>query len=216
MMSPLTLHIAVLCGIFTYMYHQDQPFVPLTVQAADLRQSECQNILAMYYEIPETTISVPNYEQLIPYFNETVQVIDFAAFRGNLGGSGRSENVGAVYLASLRFPFAGRWIVCLGSDNDSRLFFDNLLVETVVNTVATGFARECFETNITSVQPERSIRLEFFQTSLQYALELSWEGPSTPREIIPSCAFEPYVAPVPPTSSPCGVFRLGFFMSQAR
>jgi hypothetical protein len=205
-----------LCSILAYGERYDPPLVSSTVQATAeltprLLQTECQNIFARYYEIPVGTVAMPNYSQLTPYFNESLGNIFFASGSSNLGGSGRAEYVGAVYQSSFRFPFPGVWSICLTSDNGSRMYFDDVLVESV-----SPSGTECLEVNVSSTRLVRSFRLEYFQTDGFYVLELTWAGPSTPRGVIPSCAYEPYVAFVPPTASPtrpqpCGFFGLNVF-----
>jgi hypothetical protein len=142
----------------------------------------CKNIIASYYNLPPIVQSMPNYNEMTPFLNETIENIDFTG-RTQLGGL--TTSVGAVFQGFLQFPKKGRWWMCIESDNGSNLYIDN---KSIVS-IQYYSGRNCSSYWVSTAPLVTAMRIEFFQEIGPFNLYLTWKLSGTPTEIIPSCAF---------------------------
>jgi subtilisin family serine protease len=71
---------------------------------------------------------LPDFGQLTPYLSEVVPQINFQSTEGIFAGSGRSEEVGAVYTGYIDVPEADIYTLYTSSDDGSKLWIGDLLV----------------------------------------------------------------------------------------
>ncbi len=88
-----------------------------------------EGVLAEYYEL-DSPDELPDFDTLDPYAMERVAKIDFASTSEEFAGSGRADDVGAVFTGSLVVPESGPYSLFLESDDGSRLVVgDRVLVD---------------------------------------------------------------------------------------
>ena len=63
-----------------------------------------------------------------PYDTEMIEDINHFAGTGEFLGSGRADFVVALFEAYIDFDVNGNYTLCLGSDDGSRLYFDDVLL----------------------------------------------------------------------------------------
>jgi hypothetical protein len=155
-------------------------------------QEICRNIGAFYYQLPDSVTSMPNYKNLFPFYNDTVEEINFNGF-SPLGGSGLSISVGAVFQARLKFPMKGNWTLCMYSDNGSNLFINNKLVASVEYVPERQCGNYVAKTNQIV-----NVKIEFFQEAGPFYLYFSWSLINSEYSLdvtVPSCTFLKYKEP---------------------
>jgi hypothetical protein len=138
-------------------------------------------VAVAYYELVAPSV-LPDFNLLTPYLDEVRANIDLASTDGAFAGSGRAEDVGAVFAGWLEIPAAGHWTLGLTSDDGSRLRIgDDVVVNndglhgmvTVRGTraLAAGF---------------HPIRIEFFERGGGAGLIFRWSGPGISTQAVPA------------------------------
>jgi hypothetical protein len=138
-------------------------------------------VAVAYYELVAPSV-LPDFNLLTPYLDEVRANIDLASTDGAFAGSGRAEDVGAVFTGWLEIPAAGHWTLSLTSDDGSRLRIgDDVVVNndglhgmvTVRGTraLAAGF---------------HPIRIEFFERGGGAGLIFRWSGPGISTQAVPA------------------------------
>ncbi len=132
-----------------------------------------------YYEVVGL-IALPDWSTLTPYLSEVVPSVNFESTGENFAGSGRADNVGAVYRGWLSVPTGGIWTLSINSDDGSRLSIGN---EVVINNdglhgMQTASANLAFEAGM------HPIRLEFFENGGGAGFIFSWSGPGVQTQVI--------------------------------
>jgi subtilisin family serine protease len=72
--------------------------------------------------------SLPDFSLLTPYLSEVVPSINYESTGGNYAGSGRAEEVGAVYTGYIDVPATDVYTLYTNSDDGSRLWIGDTLV----------------------------------------------------------------------------------------
>ncbi len=134
-----------------------------------------------YYEVIGAS-ALPDWSTLTPYLTEIVPAVNFQSTSDNFAGSGRADNVGAVYEGWLRVPASGVWTLAINSDDGSRLSIGS---EVVINNdglhgMQTVSAQLAFEAGL------HPIRLEFFENGGGAGFIFSWSGPGVQAQTIPA------------------------------
>ncbi len=158
----------------------------LTVTVETLRPAENPvdtdpGLAVGYYALSSPT-TLPNFAALSPYATGTAATIGFSPTGGAFAGSGRSDNVGAVFEGWIEVPSSGGWTFTLTSDEGSRLLIGD---EVVVShdglhsfTAASG--------TIGLAEGRHAFRVEYFERTGTAGLVVSWEGPGVAFATIPA------------------------------
>ena len=134
-----------------------------------------------YYELTSPT-ALPDFAALAPYDSQTVTHIEYPSTSDEFAGSGRADNVGAVFTGWIEIPAGGFWTLGLTSDDGSRLWIgDDLVVDndglhgmvTVRGTRALAAGKH-------------ALRVEFFEAGGGAGLLLRWSGPGQSTAIVPA------------------------------
>lgn len=161
----------------------------LSVTVAPLRTAEnpvgtTPGLAAGYYALSSPT-ALPNFSNLTPYASGAVPSLAYSPTSGAFAGSGRSDNLGAVFQGWIQIPSSGGWTFTLTSDEGSRLLIGD---QTVVShdglhgfTPASG--------TIGLAAGRHAFRVEYFERTGTAGLVASWEGPGVAFATIPAANF---------------------------
>jgi hypothetical protein len=134
-----------------------------------------------YYELSAPQ-ELPDFADLEPYASEIVPQVDFESTGGEYAGSGRADEVGAVYTGWLEVPEAGLWSLITVSDDGSKLWIGDELV--VDNDGLHGMRTRSGD--IALAAGRHPMRLEFFENGGGAGLHLRWSGPNVGTQAIPA------------------------------
>ena len=134
-----------------------------------------------YYALEAPTV-LPDFSQLTSYAGEVVPVINIPSTGDVFAGSGRADNVGAVYTGWLNVPVTGLWSLTISSDDGSKLFLGDDLVAN--NDGLHGMV------SVTGIRALRAgkhrLRVEFFEAGGGAGMILSWNGPNGASGAVPA------------------------------
>ncbi len=134
-----------------------------------------------YYALSAPT-ALPDFSALSPYASEIVPTIDFASTSGEFAGSGRADEVGAVYTGWIDIPETGFWTLSTTSDDGSKLWIGDDLV--VNNDGLHGMVTVRGTRALAAGKHE--LRVEFFEAGGGAGLQMRWAGPSQSTAIVPA------------------------------
>jgi len=159
-----------------------QATITLTLEALRTPSNpigETAGLSCGYYEIAALSV-LPNWSTLTPYLQETVSQINNASTDGNYAGSGRADQVGAVYDGWLRVPTSGIWTVSIISDDGSRMSIGSEIVidNDGLHAMTTRSAVLAFAAGMFP------IRLEFFENGGGAGFIVKWSGPGISDSVI--------------------------------
>lgn len=177
-------------GIRTIAYRLREPISGLTSMATitltldPSRQptnpiGETPGMICNYYELAALSV-LPNWSTLTPYLQEVVASVNFPSTDGIFSGSGRSDQVGAVYDGWLMVPTSGIWTLSIGSDDGSKLSIGSEVVidNDGLHGMLTKSAQFSFAAGM------YPIRVEFFENGGGAGMTFSWSGPGMTSQII--------------------------------
>lgn len=158
----------------------------LTVTVETLRAPENPvdtdpGLAAGYYALSSPT-ALPNFAALEPYATGTAATLSFNPTSGAFAGSGRPDNVGAVFQGWVDVPASGGWTFTLASDEGSRL----LIGDTVVVSHDGLHAFTARSGSIGLAEGRHAFRVEYFERTGTAGLVASWEGPGVAFAAIPA------------------------------
>jgi hypothetical protein len=137
-----------------------------------------------YYALSAPS-ALPDFSTLSPYFEDVVSDIAYVSTAGAFATSGRSDEVGAVFVGYVEVPQSGLYTLSIESDDGSKMFIgEQLLVNNdglhamveVSGSIGLGGGKH-------------AIRIEFFENSGGAGLIARIEGPDMPRQTIPDTAW---------------------------
>jgi hypothetical protein len=152
-----------------------------TLRAAENPVDTDPGLAARYYALSSPT-ALPNFAALTPYAAGTASALSFNLTNGDFAGSGRSDNVGAVFEGWIDAPASGGWTFTLTSDEGSRL----LIGDTVVVSHDGLHAFTARSGSIGLAQGRHAFRVEYFERTGTAGLVASWEGPGVAFAAIPA------------------------------
>ena len=173
---------------FTYkLFGSDTTLV--TVDVVDLRQPDSAGPLeagveVAYYELSAPQ-SLPDYTALEPYAGGIVDMIDEPSTNGPFAGSGRADEVGAVYEGYLEAPADGIYTLFTESDDGSRLLIGGTTV--VTNDGLHPMVEK--QGSIGLATGLHAIRVEFFENGGGAGLIVRWESDAIEKAPIPATAW---------------------------
>ncbi|MBL8761543.1 MAG: hypothetical protein JNL50_09600, partial [Phycisphaerae bacterium] len=100
---------------------------------------------------------------------------------------GPTEYFALRLVGKIRVPQGGAWTFKLGSDAGARLYVNG---ELVVNDDANHAFRFSAGT-VTLPEGEARIEIRYLEIYYSQGLVLTWQGPGTPEEVVPTDAFLP-------------------------
>lgn len=136
--------------------------------------------LAVSYYALSAPTSLPDFGALTPYASEVVPEIYYPSSSGTFAGSGRADDVGAVFTGWIDVPASGFWTLGLTSDDGSRLWIgDDLVIDndglhgmlTVRGTRPLGAGKH-------------RVRIEYFEAAGSAGLQFAWSGPGQSTTIV--------------------------------
>ena len=136
---------------------------------------------AAYYALANPSV-LPDFSTLTPYSSTAVASLNFSSTNGNFANSGRSENVGALFTGWIDIPETGEWRLFTNSDDGSKLWVGEQLV---VNNDGLHGMVEVGGT-IALARGRHQISVGFFERGGGAGLIVSWEGPGTPKQVVPA------------------------------
>lgn len=171
----------------------------LTYPPTSLMEPQVKNVLVGYYEAVGWT-RLPfegiEYSKLYPYSLEKVETINYSKTTGNFAGSGRSEDVAALFTGYLKSNSNGLAWFCIKSSDGSRLYVDNIM--KVNNDGIHKSRSRCGAVKMLQ-DTVYKITVDFFQSKGESSLVLKWRQPGALNfSKIPSSLW----VGAPPTPSP--------------
>lgn len=134
-----------------------------------------------YYALSQPSM-LPDFDALTPYLEGLVTWINYPSTGGNFAGSGRADEVGAVFEGYIQVPAPGLWTFFLESDDGSRLRIGDTTV--VDNDGLHGMVERSGQIGLQAGR--HSIRVEFFENFGGAGLIARWQGPGVSRQVIPA------------------------------
>ena len=138
-----------------------------------------------FYALTSPT-TLPDFSTLTPYQYGTVSLLAYGSTTGICVGSGRADNVGAVFEGWIQAATEGNHTMSITSDAGSQLFIDGELVidnnglHTYTEKTGTIYLKPGFH----------SIRIPFFESSGSCGLTLKWAVPGTTTRVnVPASAL---------------------------
>ena len=141
--------------------------------------------LAVEYFVLDAPTSLPDFASLVPYDSEIVPEIYYPSTSGAFAGSGRADNVGAVYTGWIDVPESGYWTLGLTSDDGARLWIGE---DLVVDNDGLHTMRTVRGTTALAAGTHR-LRIEYFEASANAGLILAWSGPGQSTVIVRSSSL---------------------------
>lgn len=154
---------------------------PSTLRMPENPTSTAPGVEVAYYELVSPEV-LPDFDTLTPYAGDVVSAIAFQSTGGDFISSGRADDVGAVFTAFVDVPTVGNWTFSVESDDGSKLYIGDTLI--VDNDGLHGMEDRSGDIGL---QPGRhAIRVEFFERGGGAGVLVRFEGPGTPRQLIPA------------------------------
>jgi hypothetical protein len=137
-----------------------------------------------YYALAAPT-ALPDFESLKPYASEIVPEIYYPSSTGPFAGSGRTDNVGALYTGWIDVPASGYWTLGLTSDDGSRLWIgDDLVIDNDgVHGMVTVRGTRALAAG------KHQLRIEYFEGTGAAGLQLAWSGPGQSTVLVRSSSL---------------------------
>jgi subtilisin family serine protease len=153
----------------------------LATRPADNPTGTTEGVQVGYYALTAPT-ALPDFGQLQPYAGEVLLQIDLGSTNGNFAGSGRADDVGAVFTGWIDIPTRGIWTLGVTSDDGSRLYIGDDLVAD--NDGLHGM------TTVTGTRAlaagKHALRVEFFEAGGGAGVILSWAPPGGSSGTVPA------------------------------
>ena len=138
-------------------------------------------LVVEYFALASPT-ALPDFSALVPYASEIVPEIYYPSTSGAFAGSGRADNVGAVYTGWVEVPVGGYWTFGLTSDDGSRLWIGDELV--VDNDGIHGMRTVRGTTALAA--GKHQLRIEYFEATRSAGLVFTLSGPGQSTVVVRS------------------------------
>ena len=137
-------------------------------------------VTVAYYQLSSPT-ALPDFSTYTPYLSEVVVYINYPSTSGDFAGSGRVDEVGAVYEGFVNVPAHALYSFYCESDDGSKLYIGGQLV--VDNDGLHGMSEA--SGTIALKQGTHRIRLEFFENGGNAGLIARIAGGEMAKQVIP-------------------------------
>ncbi|MBC7773455.1 MAG: S8 family serine peptidase [Pyrinomonadaceae bacterium] len=134
-----------------------------------------------YYAIPNLS-ELPNFGSYTAYASEFVNSVNFPSTDGNFAGSGRADDIAAVFEGYINIPSPGTYTLYTSSDDGSKLYIGS---QTVVNNDGLHGMQEASGT-IDLQAGRHACRVEFFERGGGAGVIASIAGPGLAKQVIPA------------------------------
>jgi hypothetical protein len=153
----------------------------LPLRSAENASCTEPGLYAGYYELNNPQV-VPNFSLLQPYAGEIVAQINYSSSGGSFAGSGRANDVGAVFVGYLDIPENAAYRVSVLSDDGSKVYLgDELLLNNDgLHGMIEVEAVRALEAGL------HELRVEFFENGGDAGLLLTLSGPGLAKQAVPS------------------------------
>lgn len=153
---------------------------PANFRAPDMPLVTESGVRARYYALSNPEV-LPDFDQLTHESEEVVNQINYPSTNGNFAGSGRNDNVGAVWTGYVEVDAAAFYTFYVNSDDGSRLYIGNQMI--VDNDGLHGMQERSGEI---ALQPGlHAIRVEFFERGGGAGCIVSMQGGGMNKQAIP-------------------------------
>ena len=142
-------------------------------------------VAAAWFALVGDTAVLPDFTAISSYGGAVLANIDIASTGGVFSTSGRADQVAAVFEGYIAVPTTGLWTFSTESDDGSRILIDDRIV--VVNDGLHGMVDRSGQ--IALEAGYHRYRLEFFENFGGAGQISRWQGPNTPRQVMPAAAF---------------------------
>lgn len=146
----------------------------------------------VYYEAgPRKELPSPRMQQFmhLAYSGECVSQINFSQSTSYFAGSGKANNLIAVFAGKFQFPSAGRWTLYTSSQDGSKLYIDD---EVVIHNdyVHKKMKEKSGIIDVAETDLVKDFRLEYFKgDSGANGLILKWKGPGKSKSVVQTTDF---------------------------
>ncbi len=147
----------------------------------DSPQYSTAGVRASYYVVSGASV-LPNFAALSPYAAENVPLIDIPSTGGVFGGSGRADDVGAVYEGFIRVPVSDVYTLYTTSDDGSRLLVGDTVV--VSNDGLHGMVEAGGSIGLKAGL--HRVRVEFFEGGGGAGLVVGISGGGLAKQTVPA------------------------------
>ncbi len=165
----------------------DPATVTITVAAPrepDTHGKTAPGVKVDYYVVGNIS-ALPNFSALTPYASEVVGVINYPSTSGEFAGSGRADQVGAVYTGYIDVPQTDFYTLYTTSDDGSRLLVGNTVV--VNNDLTHGMVEK--SGTIALKAGLHQVRVEFFENGGGCGLVVGMMASRGTRVVIPASVW---------------------------
>lgn len=138
-----------------------------------------------FYDLVPGLTTLPAFASLPAFLATSVSQINVASTTGAFAGSGRSNNVGAVYKGFVSVPTTGLYTFFTESDDGSRLYIGSQLV--VDNDGVHGMQERSGAIGLQA--GNHALRVEFFESTGSAGLIVRYQGPSITKQVLPAAAL---------------------------
>lgn len=161
-----------------------QVFDPAEFREPDQAGVVQSGLEASYYALSSPS-SLPDFSILTPYALGVVSSLNYAATSGVFAGSGRSDEVGAVFEGFLRISELDIYALYLSSDDGSKLYLgDHLLIDN------DGLHGMTERSAAIGLKPGlHRLRVEFFENAGSAGLIVSLSGTRLVKQPIPATSW---------------------------
>jgi PA14 domain/Metallo-peptidase family M12/Bacterial Ig domain len=144
----------------------------ITLRDADGPVGDVPGLASSFYALNGPS-SLPDFSTLAPYATSTAPDVNYPSTDGEFAGSGRADNVGAVWTGWLLVDQPGTYTLSTNSDDGSRL----LIGSTVVVSNDGLHAMVEASGTISLAAGKHALRIEFFEAGGGAGCIASIEGP---------------------------------------
>lgn len=139
---------------------------------------------AAYYAL-SNPLDLPDFSTLTPSSEEVVSNLNYAASSGDFAGSGRMNNVGAVFTGYVSVPVDDFYTFYLNSDDGSELFLGTTLL---IDNGNLHSMRE-YSASIGLKAGTHALRVEYFEFTGDAGLIVSIAGGGSAKQVIAASAL---------------------------
>ena len=146
---------------------------------------ETAGLRARYFALTNPTI-LPDFDLLTPYqFGGTVANLAYTSTTGACVGSGRNDNVGAVFEGWVTVPTSGSYLWALVSDAGSQLWINGRLV--VDHDGLHSYSEK--GATVFTAAGRHFVQVRYFEATGSCGLILRWTQPGGSKVTVPASAL---------------------------